>query len=311
MDQEPQPFVLPDHESTKAPPQKKAKTTKKSATSSAAASTVSTPTTQKKQTTAKKASTSTPASTSKASKNWHLDTYPSKLFTATATQLPQPTPAFPALRPTASDNSYLPQHAASPYLPANGDRPILNSSHSAVEPPRQFILPLLRAEQLIKGALDRTKYVLNFGGSVWGLDWAKVEDPRYQYLAIGGYPTTVEKSQLLGTKQVQQGPDDHSLKGCVQIWRIDTTGEQVPVLDLCFLTECGVVFGLEWSDAAYFEDLNVFSEQKRAGRVPQGHLARLGLLAVSFGDGTCRVLNIPHPFLLKQEIGAPLDHPLF
>ncbi|ORY41072.1 WD40 repeat-like protein [Rhizoclosmatium globosum] len=290
MDQEPQPFVLPDHESTKAPPQKKAKTTKKSATSSAAASTASTPTTQKKQTPQRR-----------LQRLQRLPQRQRRARTGTWTRIPQSSDSgFPCLRPTASDNSYLPQHAASPYLPANGDRPILNSSHSAVEPPRQFILPLLRAEQLIKGTLDRTKYVLNFGGSVWGLDWAKVEDPRYQYLAIGGYPTTVEKSQLLGTKQVQQGPDDHSLKGCVQIWRIDTTGEQVPVLDLCFLTECGVVFGLEWSDAAYFEDLNVF---KRAGRVPQGHLARLGLLAVSFGDGTCRVLN--------QEIGAPLDHPLF
>ncbi|KAI8621396.1 hypothetical protein BC830DRAFT_224977 [Chytriomyces sp. MP71] len=169
----------------------------------------------------------------------------------------------------------------------------------------------MASHDLLPGILNRRKYVLNYGGSVWGLDWAKSSDRKAQYIAIGGYKGTSDQHQQLGSKQVKRSEDDPSLKGCLHIWRVDTTSQTAPVLELCIFVECGVAYGLQWASECFYESPEAFVQKKKAGQVDPDELPRLGLLAVSFGDGTCRVINVPHPKALKERIGVDESKPAF
>ncbi|KAJ3076255.1 hypothetical protein HDU98_004868 [Podochytrium sp. JEL0797] len=221
------------------------------------------------------------------------------------------TPTFPSLRPHVSAFTPVTQLEAVDYVSPHASRTVANYSHHTKDDVTQTTLPLFTATRCLRGDLDRTKFVLNTGGSVWALDWAKLEDAECQYLAVAGYRLNAESHQFLGEKQ------DRELKNCVQIWRVDTNDEDgdagggVPVLEMCLLVECGAVYTLEWGGATYFEEVDDFREAERDGSVGNGHVARLGLLAVSFGDGTCRILNVPHPSALKAALNRPLDEPLF
>ncbi|KAJ3018284.1 UNVERIFIED_CONTAM: General transcription factor 3C polypeptide 2 [Siphonaria sp. JEL0065] len=284
------------------------------------------------------------AASDRKAKNWHLDLFPSHVFVdelnvadddADADMDVNDSPNFESVRPNVTDFVVVSRDDARPFLPCfppgsqSSTRSIVNSSFAdggndagdgsdVVDGDQnnasglRFDLEILESAALLRGVYDRDAFVLNVGGSVWGLDWAASDDPEHQYLAVGGYTTTTERNHLLGVKQVKQSASDDSLKGCVQIWRVDTTGAVKPTLDLCFLVECGVVFGLEWcAESCYLENVNAFEEKKKSNSIGEGDVARLGLLAVSFGDGSCRVINVPHPNSLKRELGQPLDKPVF
>lgn len=65
----------------------------------------------------------------------------------------------------------------------------------------------------------RTAYILNTGGSIWGLDWcpkpaASVGDPHVQYLAVGGYVGTTDEHHAIGERT--------GGKGALQVWKIDS-----------------------------------------------------------------------------------------
>ncbi|KAJ3094612.1 hypothetical protein HK100_006086 [Physocladia obscura] len=193
-----------------------------------------------------------------------------------------------------------------------GDSDIENGSERdgshdvAVLPPFESIGPLL------PGEMKRKKFVLNVAGSVWGLDWANVdESEQYMYLAIAGYPTTIEKNYHLGVKQVKTSEDDNSLNGCLQIWKLDHSGDSTPTLEICFLMSCGVIYGLEWASQKFYEPLEQFNLYKQSNRLGTDDLPRLGLLAASFGDGSCRIINVPHPKALKESLKIPENESVF
>ncbi|KNE64546.1 hypothetical protein AMAG_09907 [Allomyces macrogynus ATCC 38327] len=86
---------------------------------------------------------------------------------------------------------------------------------------------------------NRRGYVLNSGGSVWGLDWMG------EYLAVSGYLTLAEH-HAVGDLVV--GP------GTIQIWHVPTTtttidddaGPPAATLALCIVHEWGPCFDLHW-----------------------------------------------------------------
>lgn len=97
-------------------------------------------------------------------------------------------------------------------------------------------------------------YILNTGGSIWGLDFCPKRpsndtQPGIQYLAIGGYNTTTEthtKLQVVG-----------EYKNAIQIWRCDLFfPDKRPLLDLCLLHDYGVVADLKWCPLGSYEEVN-------------------------------------------------------
>ncbi|KAJ3206071.1 hypothetical protein HDU82_004732 [Entophlyctis luteolus] len=189
------------------------------------------------------------------------------------------------------------------------DRKIVNSLYVSTEQ-EEITIPLFTAKSMIPGNRKRKKFVMNFGPSVWGLDWARIPDSDQQFLAIGGYASPKE-NHLLGARQVLEGPNDLSLNCCIQLWRLDESGKTCPTMELCLLTTHGVIYGLEWASARFYETAAEFDSKFNLNLVEEDDLPRLGLLAVSFGDGSCRVINVPHPSALKQKLHLPLNEPAF
>ncbi|KAI8889979.1 hypothetical protein K501DRAFT_237609 [Backusella circina FSU 941] len=136
----------------------------------------------------------------------------------------------------------------------------------------------------------KAAYILNTGGSIWGLDFCPKRpsndtQPELQYLAIGGYNTTTEthtKPQVVG-----------EYKNAIQIWRCDMffPGGS-PSLDLCLLHDYGIVMDLKWCPLGSYEE--------NAGC---DSWSKLGILSVLFGDGVVRICVIPHPNALRKKKG--------
>ncbi|KNE63355.1 hypothetical protein AMAG_08492 [Allomyces macrogynus ATCC 38327] len=118
---------------------------------------------------------------------------------------------------------------------------------------------------------SRRGFVLNTGGSVWGLDWMG------EYLAVSGYLTPAEH-HTVGDRV--EGP------GTIQIWHIptitadDDAGTPAATLALCIVHEWGPCFDLHWWPVSVNEPADS---------------PRLGLLGACFGDGKFRVLAVPRP----------------
>ncbi|KAJ3235711.1 General transcription factor 3C polypeptide 2 [Chytriomyces hyalinus] len=249
---------------------------------------------------------------SRVGKYWHLESFASDIFIDDDAKFPSVRPIYPTVRPAKTNFVQVSETEKQSYIPKAVTRNLESMAYAkANEGGDRFELPPHSARSLEAGEKNRKKFVLNFGGSVWGLDWAKVNDSKYQYVAIGGYRNNAETHCLLNSKQTLENPVEDSLKGCVQIWKIDTSGESDPTLEIGFLLEYGVVYGLEWGSGCYFEDLSDFESEKHNGTIPDSDLPRLGLLAVSFGDGSCRIINVPHPAALKSALDINPSVPAF
>lgn len=103
----------------------------------------------------------------------------------------------------------------------------------------------------------------------------------YQYLAVGGYKDSNEH-RVVGLKQTED------LKNSpIQIWEV-SSGE-CPKSRLCIgiCHDFGVIFDLKW--------------------MPYGGCTsnRMGLLAVTFGDGKIRVIIVPTPTWLHSHMALP------
>ncbi|TPX70938.1 hypothetical protein SpCBS45565_g01527 [Spizellomyces sp. 'palustris'] len=159
------------------------------------------------------------------------------------------------------------------------------------------------------GTKKRKRFVLNAGGSIWGLDWCPMrgEKDGTQYLAVAGYKSTIDEHHVIG---VRQQPAGDNMKGCIQIWNMgnlndakkNVGGDQQPSLVLCLLHDFGCVFDVKWAPWGFFE--------KKDQQTNPGEIRRLGLLAATFGDGSMRVFNIPHPQELSRRFQVE-NGPLF
>ncbi|KAI7900967.1 uncharacterized protein BX663DRAFT_438154 [Cokeromyces recurvatus] len=101
-------------------------------------------------------------------------------------------------------------------------------------------------------------FVLNTGGSIWGLGFvpksppSPQEDTKVQYLAVGGYKGNSEEHIEMNQRQ-----PTGAYKNCIQIWRMILSVEvpyEEPVLDLCLLHDYGVIFDLRWCPYGVYED---------------------------------------------------------
>ncbi|KAL9545340.1 hypothetical protein MBANPS3_007189 [Mucor bainieri] len=136
-------------------------------------------------------------------------------------------------------------------------------------------------------------YVINTGGSIWGLDFVPKlhndSDPITQYLAVAGYKAAVSEHHELDDIQATG-----EYKNSIQIWKLKLSTKQPsedPLLDLCLLHDFGVIHDLKWCPYGAYED----------GDVNEG-LPKLGVLALTCGDGTLRILVVPHPNAVRKHM---------
>lgn len=99
-------------------------------------------------------------------------------------------------------------------------------------------------------------YVINTGGSIWGLDFAPKShtdsDPITQYLAVAGYKGAVSEHHELDEMQATG-----EYKNAIQIWKLKLSTKQPaedPILDLCLLHDFGVIHDLKWCPYGAYED---------------------------------------------------------
>lgn len=112
----------------------------------------------------------------------------------------------------------------------------------------------------------KRSFVINSGGSIWGLDFApkppSAANQHIQYLAIAGYPGTTDEHHNVGEIQ-----EPGSAKNCIQIWRLDLRlqgTEQNPIakptLDLCIAHDFGIVRALRWCPYGTYQEVKAYSE---------------------------------------------------
>ncbi|KAJ3131385.1 General transcription factor 3C polypeptide 2 [Geranomyces variabilis] len=163
-----------------------------------------------------------------------------------------------------------------------------------------------------QGQTQRKRFHCNVGGSVWGLDWCPIPSSKdvpapLQYLAVAGYKGTIEEHHVVGVRQEPSIGSD--MQGSIQIWSFQqpqdrSANDSAPHMELCIIHDYGCVFDLKWGPQTFYQNAD---EALEGGRVP-----RLGLLAVTFGDGNMRVLEIPHPATLRNALNIPESRePLF
>ncbi|KAK3810381.1 MAG: hypothetical protein J3Q66DRAFT_66054 [Benniella sp.] len=148
-------------------------------------------------------------------------------------------------------------------------------------------------------------YVLNAGFSVWALDWCPLPSfngdeggENKSYIAVGGFPDTAENCNARDQLYPLGKQDAHP--NIIQIWTMncktndegELQGDPHASLDLCILHSYGAVFDLKWCPTGGYME---------AGGAP-GDLARLGILAGAFSDGSIRVFSIPDPDSLRKHI---------
>ncbi|KAJ3292747.1 hypothetical protein HK104_005080 [Borealophlyctis nickersoniae] len=216
---------------------------------------------------------------------------------------------YESVRPQVQNFELVDAEEAAAYIPLV-DGVTLRSGTKAKSDESTY-LPTFKATPL-GASSKRPRVVLNAGGSVWGLGWCPgVPSNEAQYLAVAGYKRTIDEHHVVGMRQTVEDEDDPALKGCIQIWRIGvindapeegasgTKSEVNPELVMCLLHEWGCVHDLKWAPYGYYESPEKF---EKAQSLESSDLPRLGLLAVSFGDGGTRVLNVPHPSHLTNRL---------
>lgn len=99
-------------------------------------------------------------------------------------------------------------------------------------------------ETLVVG--KNRSWILNAGASVWGLDYAPLpSSSSSQFLAIGGYRSTVDEHHMVGDKMEPAFEHDPTMYGSIQIWRTDDE-KSGPKIALCLVHEYGCVYDLKW-----------------------------------------------------------------
>lgn len=91
----------------------------------------------------------------------------------------------------------------------------------------------------------------------------------------------------MGQPQFEDFPDDPRMAQMIQIWEL--RGRDPPKMVMGLAHRYGCVHDLKWHPC-----ISTTNGDKKV-------LDRLGFLAASFGDGSCRVLSVPNPESVKRN----------
>lgn len=133
--------------------------------------------------------------------------------------------------------------------------------------------------------------LINVAAAVNGLAFAPKRpsadsEPCTEYLAVGCYQGAEDETREIAVQT--------AYKNCIQLWRLRLSSEEPleNTLDLCILHEYGPVLGIEWCPYGTYEETTDDEKQ----------LPKLGILSAVFGDGSVRVMIIPHPKALRRQL---------
>ncbi|KAH8549614.1 hypothetical protein BGW37DRAFT_429181 [Umbelopsis sp. PMI_123] len=133
---------------------------------------------------------------------------------------------------------------------------------AGIEKPTEIKIPSQHSVALCPKYLKyHRSFVINTGGSIWGLDFAakppSASDPHIQYLAVAGYPGAAEEHHKVGEIQ-----EPGTVENCIQIWRLDlrlagTDDEPIapPTLDLCIAHDLGIIRALQWCPFGAYQEV--------------------------------------------------------
>ncbi|KAI9486287.1 MAG: hypothetical protein EXX96DRAFT_548476 [Benjaminiella poitrasii] len=172
----------------------------------------------------------------------------------------------------------------------------IHENKTTIDLPTFGSIPLANHFQYKRG------FVINVGGSIWGLDFVPKsppppEDDKTHYLAVGGYKGTTEEHFELGSNQPRG-----SYKNAIQIWRMALSVKEScedPVLDLCLLHDYGITYDLRWCPYGTYEDGDIGEDENK--------LPKLGILSFISGDGAVRTIVVPHPKAVRKVLSPNTD----
>ncbi|KAI9301600.1 hypothetical protein BJ944DRAFT_1784 [Cunninghamella echinulata] len=233
------------------------------------------------------------------------------------------------IRASIKEWTLLSKEEATPYLPLNQE-PV--SVDLGIKDTKNYSLPTLSVINLDSAIPYKRGHLINFGGVISGLEYIpktthSKDSNRQQYLSIGGLKAPCTDFAYEGEKK--------SYPNAIQIWRCDlsaaaddnnnsskngnsienqSTASSTPSisLDLCILHDFGDVRELKWCPYGAYDDENEENEKKGKGKddVNQS-IAKLGILAACFGDGSLRIIVVPHPNVLRRKQNIGLDKTIF
>ncbi|KAI8086301.1 uncharacterized protein BX664DRAFT_265753 [Halteromyces radiatus] len=212
---------------------------------------------------------------------------------------------YPQVHATMNDWELTSTENAMPYLPSQQDPVKLTLG---IHDLTNISLPTFSSTNINKYMRYKRGHIFNTGSNVCSLDFAPKttlidSNPLIHFLATGGYK---ERNELHSFETQQQG-----YQNCIQLWNCDlnTTRSEdqvsAPHLDLCLLHDFGHVRALKWCPYGAYEE-NLDSDMDDNSSIP-----KLGILAACFGDGTVRILVIPHPDILRSRLDINHQEPIY
>ncbi|ORY04349.1 WD40 repeat-like protein [Basidiobolus meristosporus CBS 931.73] len=143
---------------------------------------------------------------------------------------------------------------------------------------------------------NRRGFLLNSGGSVWGLDWCpEIPSGENQFLAVAGYKGTTGEHHIIGERETNS-------TGYIEIWNlgpiandvIDEETEFRPWVDICFVHLNGCVWDLKWCPYGAYDTSKEWNGEDE--------IPKIGIIAACFGDGTLKIFSVPNPDVLRKKL---------
>ncbi|KAI9009378.1 hypothetical protein CLU79DRAFT_710963 [Phycomyces nitens] len=124
-------------------------------------------------------------------------------------------------------------------------------------------IDLFEAVSLDETIKHKRGFIVNTGGSIWGLDYVPKRpsvdsQPLVDYLAISGYKSTTEHHTINETQK--------DYKNCIQIWECDRTAledkpTKKPRLSMCLVHNFGICHDMKWCPYGAYEEVQLMSKQ--------------------------------------------------
>ncbi|XP_030628070.1 general transcription factor 3C polypeptide 2 [Chanos chanos] len=196
---------------------------------------------------------------------------------------------FPEWIPSVKDWKFLPASEAEKYLPQEQESPAFafsreqNKSESSVHRIKRF--------EALPHHSERWDTLFFVGGPVWSVEWCPCPDGALgrQYVAL----------------YCNRGMDDrhkinvvYSEPALLQLWDLgdlqhNNRPSSSPCLAYAVAQDEGSIWNMKWCPAGSWE-LPTTSRK-------EPHMARLGLLATAFSNGTISIFSLPHPEALRAH----------
>ncbi|CAG8493738.1 15968_t:CDS:10 [Funneliformis mosseae] len=210
-----------------------------------------------------------------------------------------PQNAYESIKIKPTDFELLQENVGKTYLPhSQVPTSIIIGNSMPVQIPQFETYPI--HEKLPK----KLGHILNVGGSVWAMDWCpNVSSEREQYLAIGGYKSTIDEHHTIGQRQRD------NLNNSIQIWKIDCgldiSVAESPHLEMVLCHDFGCAFDLQWCPYGAYDKLEDAIDQQNI------FIPKLGIIAISFGNGSIGIFAIPKPKNIRKLFDLSPDETLF